>query len=41
MPRKALLACGVLSSVAYVGADLLAAVRFPGYHDFISQVSAS
>lgn len=37
MLRKALLACGVLSSLLYVGADLLAAVRFPGDHDFFSQ----
>ena len=37
MLRKALLVCGVLSSLLYVGADLLAAARFPGYHDFTSQ----
>ena len=36
MLRKALLVCGVLSSLLYVGADLLAAARFPGYHDFTS-----
>ena len=37
MLRKALLVCGVLSSLLYVGADLLAAARFPDYHDFTSQ----
>ena len=37
MLRKALLVCGILSSLVYVGADLLAAVRYPGYHKFISQ----
>ena len=37
MLRKALLVCGVLSSLLYVGADLLAAARVPGYHDFTSQ----
>jgi hypothetical protein len=37
MLGKTLLACGVLSSLLYVAADLLAAVRFPGYHSFISQ----
>ena len=37
MLRKTLLACDILSSVLYVGADLIAAVRFPGYHSFISQ----
>ena len=37
MLRTALLVCGVLSSLLYVGADLLAAARFPGYHDFTSQ----
>ena len=37
MLRKALLVCGVLSSLLYVGADLLAAVRYPGYHSFTSQ----
>lgn len=37
MLRKALLVCGVLSSLLYVGADLLAAVRYPGYHNFTSQ----
>ena len=37
MLRKALLVCGVLSSLLYVGADLLAAVRYPDYHGFTSQ----
>jgi hypothetical protein len=37
MLRKILLACGVLSSLLYVGADLLAAARYPEYHDFFSQ----
>jgi hypothetical protein len=35
--RRALLICGVLSSVLYVGIDQLAAVRHAGYHDFASQ----
>jgi hypothetical membrane protein len=30
-PRKALLGCGVLSSLLYVCADVLAARRYPGY----------
>jgi len=37
MLRKALLVCGVLSSLLYVGADVLAAVLYPGYHSFTSQ----
>jgi hypothetical membrane protein len=37
MSRKALLICGVISSLLYVGADLLAAVLYPGYHSFTSQ----
>jgi hypothetical membrane protein len=37
MLRKALLVCGVVSSLLYVGADLLAAARYPGYHSFTSQ----
>jgi hypothetical protein len=37
MLRKTLLACGVLSSLLYVGADLLAAARYPEYHNFFSQ----
>jgi hypothetical protein len=30
--RKALLVCGVLSSLLYVGADVLAVLRYPDYH---------
>lgn len=37
MPRKTLLACGVISSLLYIGTDLLAAARYPEYHDFFSQ----
>ena len=40
MLRKILLACGVLSSVVYVGADLLAAARYPEYHNFFSQATS-
>jgi hypothetical protein len=35
--RRALLVCGVLSSLVYVGIDQLAAVRHPGYHSFMAQ----
>jgi hypothetical membrane protein len=37
MLRKALLVCGVLSSLLYVGADVLAALRYPDYHSYTSQ----
>ena len=37
MSRRALLICGVLSSLLYVGIDQIAAVRHAGYHDFASQ----
>jgi hypothetical protein len=37
MRRKVLLLCGVLSSLLYVGIDLLAAVRYRGYHSFTSR----
>jgi hypothetical membrane protein len=37
MLRKALLACGVVSSLLFVGADLLAAARYPDYHSFTSR----
>ena len=37
MLRRVLLACGVASSLLYVGADLLAAARYPDYHSFTSQ----
>ena len=35
--RRALLVCGVLSSLVYVGIDQLAAVRQPAYHSFMAQ----
>jgi len=35
--RNALLICGVLSSLVYVGYDLLAAVFHGGYHSFTTQ----
>ena len=35
--RKALLACGLVSSVVYVAADIVAALRYPGY-SYTSQV---
>ena len=35
--RKVLLTCGVLSSLLYVGIDLLAAIRYGEYHSFVSQ----
>ena len=35
--RRALLVCGLLSSVLYVAIDQIAAVRHAGYHDFASQ----
>jgi hypothetical protein len=37
MLRKALLACGVVSSVVYVAADVAASLRYPGY-SYRSQV---
>jgi hypothetical protein len=37
MTRRLLLACGVLASLLYVGIDVLAALRYPGYHSFTSQ----
>jgi uncharacterized membrane protein (DUF2068 family) len=43
MARKALLACGVLSSLLYVGTDLLGAMRYEGYSyadQTISELSA-
>lgn len=36
--RKALLACGVVSSLVYAAADVLAGVFYPVYHDYISQM---
>ena len=41
MLRKALLVCGVVSSLLYVGADLLAAAVYPDYHSFTSRPSVS
>jgi CubicO group peptidase (beta-lactamase class C family) len=35
--RKALLACGLLSSLLYVGTDVLTAIRHGGYHSFTAQ----
>jgi len=37
MPKKILLACGILSSLLYVGIDALAAIRFGNYHSYASQ----
>jgi hypothetical protein len=37
MLRTILLACGALSSLVYVGADLVAAYFYPGYHSFMAQ----
>jgi hypothetical protein len=37
MLRKLLLVCGVLSSLLYLGIDALAALRYGGYHSFLSQ----
>ena len=37
MLRKALLVCGILSSVLYVATDALAALRYPDYHSYITQ----
>jgi hypothetical protein len=37
MTRKLLLFCGVLSSIVYVGVDLLAEVFYGAYHSFTSQ----
>jgi len=36
--QKSLLLCGVLASLVYVGADVLAAIRYPEYHSFCSRV---
>ena len=43
MVRKVLLICGVLSSVLYVGADILVAMRYEGYRyidQTVSELSA-
>jgi hypothetical membrane protein len=37
MLRKALLVCGILSSLLYVGTDVLAALRYGHYHSFTSR----
>jgi hypothetical membrane protein len=37
MLRKTLLVCGILSSLLYVGTDVLAAVRYADYHSFTSR----
>jgi hypothetical protein len=37
MTRKLLLACGVLSSIVYVGVDVLAEILHGDYHSFTSQ----
>ena len=37
MLKKSLLACGVLSSLLYVGIDALAALRYGEYHSYLSQ----
>lgn len=37
MLKKTLLVCGILSSLLYVAIDGLAAVRYPGYHSYLSQ----
>jgi hypothetical membrane protein len=37
MLRKALLVSGILSSLLYIGIDMLAALRYEEYHSFFSQ----
>ena len=37
MLRKTLLACGILSSLLYVGIDVLAAMRYGDYHNYTSR----
>src|SRR5215207_4228767 len=37
MLRRALLACGVLSSLLYLGIDALAELRFGDYHSYTAQ----
>jgi hypothetical protein len=37
VPVRALLVCGMLSSLVYVVADVLAALRYADYHSFASQ----
>lgn len=38
MLRRVLLACGVLASLLYIGVDVAAAIRYPDYHSFTSQM---
>jgi hypothetical protein len=38
MLRKSLLLCGILASVLYAATDVLAAVRYGGYHSFTDRV---
>ena len=37
MLRKTLLACGALSSLLYIGADVVASLVYPDYHSFTAQ----
>jgi hypothetical membrane protein len=37
MLKRALLVCGVLSSLLYIGIDALAALRYGAYHSYVSQ----
>jgi hypothetical protein len=37
MLKKIWLGCGILSSLLYVAIDGLAALRYPGYHSYLSQ----
>jgi hypothetical protein len=37
MLRRTFLVCGILASLLYVGIDILAAIRYPGYHSFTAQ----
>jgi hypothetical protein len=37
MLRKALLVCGIVSSLLYVGTDVLAAMRYGDYHSYTSR----
>lgn len=37
MLRRILLACGIAASALYVAIDVVAAIRYPGYHSFTSR----
>src|SRR5262245_56853531 len=37
MARKTLLLCGIISSVLYIAADVVASLYHPDYHSFASQ----